>query len=169
MGRAASLAPGRYGPRHLPAVAAGGVVGAFSHKLWDSFTHSYSPGLWGWEWLATPVAGHLPLFRVLQYLSTVVGLAIVAGWAWRGLSRMDPVATPARLVLSAPVRRGVIWAAAGGALTGAAVWPVIYPPGSRAELVTRLGAGVVVGCCALLLLYAAMWQIRRVVAVFEGV
>lgn len=168
VGRAASLAPRAYGVRQLPAVIAGGVVGAFTHKLWDSFTHVYSQDIWGWEWLAAPAVGPLPTFRVLQYLSTVAGLAVVAWWAWRGLSRMEPVAPPERLILPTPVRRGVILAAAIATLMGAAVWPRIYPAFGRVETLTRMGAGVVVGCCLLLLLYAVMWQLRRVMAVFEG-
>ncbi|MEV7008069.1 DUF4184 family protein [Streptosporangium sp. NPDC051022] len=168
VGRAASLAPGGYGPRRLPAMVAGGVVGAFSHKLWDSFTHSYSQGVWGWEWLSAPAVGPLPVFRVLQYLSTVAGLAVVAWWARRGLSRMEPAATPERLALPGLVRRGVVLLTVASALMGAAVWPRIYPASSRIELITRMGAGVVVGCCAFLVVYAMMWQLKRVMAVFQG-
>ncbi len=167
-GRAASLAPEKYGLLRLPAVVAGGAVGALTHKLWDSFTHSYSQSVWGWEWLAAPAVGPLPTFRVLQYLSSVIGLAVVLWWSRRGLSRMEPVAVPERLTLSGPVRHGVILAAVAATLMGAAVWPRIYPASSRAELITRMGAGVVVGCCALLVVYAVMWQLRRVVAVFQG-
>ncbi|MFF5208983.1 DUF4184 family protein [Streptosporangium sp. NPDC000396] len=167
-GRAASLAPGRYGPRRLPTVIAGGVVGAFTHKLWDSFTHSYSQGVWGWEWLTAPVAGGLPAFRLLQYLSTVVGLAVVTWWAWRGLSRMEPMTVPERLKLPGHVRHGVVLATAAATALGAAIWPMAFPAPTLAGTITRVGAGVVVGCCALLLVYALMWQLRQVMAVFEG-
>ncbi|GAA4234892.1 hypothetical protein FHR32_000998 [Streptosporangium album] len=168
-GRVASLAPGRYGVRHLPAVVAGGIVGACTHKLWDSFTHHYSQGIWGWEWLAAPAVGPLPMFRLLQYLSTVAGLAVVAWWAWRGLSRMEPVAAPERLTLPAGVRRGVILSTLAATALGAVIWPIAFPATGWAQTITRVGAGVVAGCCALLLLYALMWQLRRVMAVFEGV
>ncbi|MFC7593366.1 DUF4184 family protein [Nonomuraea antimicrobica] len=43
-GRAALLAPERL--RLLP-MAAGAVVGAATHVLWDSFTHSTGPAEWG--------------------------------------------------------------------------------------------------------------------------
>ncbi|MFJ2031646.1 DUF4184 family protein [Streptosporangium sp. NPDC087985] len=168
-GRVASLAPGRYGVRRLPAVVAGAVVGACTHKLWDSFTHHYSQGIWGWEWLAAPAVGPLPMFRLLQYLSTVIGLAIVALWAWYGLSRMEPVAAPERLALPAGVRYGVLLATVAATALGAAIWPIAFPATGWAQTITRMGAGVVGGCCALLLLYALMWQLRRVMAVFEGV
>ncbi|MEU4535262.1 DUF4184 family protein [Streptosporangium sp. NPDC023825] len=167
-GRAASLTPGMYGLRRLPAVIAGGVVGALTHKLWDSFTHSYSSALWGWSWLDVRVAGVISLFRLLQYTSTVVGLAVVLWWAWRGLAGMEPRPVPERLLLPAGERAAVLLATAVSIPLGAVAWAVAFPSGGNAELVTRLGAGVVVGCSAMLLVYALIWQLRRVMAVFEG-
>ncbi|MEV4376851.1 DUF4184 family protein [Streptosporangium sp. NPDC049644] len=167
-GRAAALTPGMYGVRRLPAVIAGGAVGALTHKLWDSFTHSYSSAMWGWSWLDTRVADVIPLFRLLQYTSTVVGLAVVLWWAWRGLSGMEPRPVPERLIISARGRMAVFLATALSVLLGAIAWPIAFPPRGMAELVTRLGAGVVVGCSAMLLVHALIWQLRRVVAVFEG-
>ncbi|MFF0575775.1 DUF4184 family protein [Streptosporangium saharense] len=165
-GRAASLAP-RYEIGLLPAVAAGGVVGSLTHLLWDSFTHHYGLQIWGWSWLATPLVGQIPAFRVLQYLSSVVGLTLVVWWSWRGLARMAPVAVPERLVLSTPVRLGVILAAVAATLGGAAVWPVLFPPRGGTELITRLGAGTLAGLGTLLVVYAVMWQLRKAVAVFQ--
>ncbi|WP_068926090.1 DUF4184 family protein [Planobispora rosea] len=167
-GRAASLAPGRYGLRRLPAVLVGGAAGAFTHMAWDSFTHSYSSALWGWQWLDTRVAGLVPLFRVLQYASTIVGLAVVVAWLRRGLNRMEPRPVPDRLVLSVRARRGVLAATAGSILLWAVLWPAIFPPDSRAAVLTRMGAGVVVGCCLGLLVHAVIWRLRRGVAGFDS-
>ncbi|MFF5112920.1 DUF4184 family protein [Streptosporangium sp. NPDC000509] len=167
-GRAAALTPGMYGLRRLPAVVAGGIVGAFTHKLWDSFTHSYSSALWGWSWLDVRVAGVISLFRLLQYTSTVVGLAVVLWWAWRGLSAMEPRPVPERLLLPTGERAAVLLATAVSIPLGAVAWALTFPSDTRAELVTRLGAGAVVGCSAMLLVYALIWQLRRVMAVFEG-
>jgi hypothetical protein len=157
-GRAAALAPGRYGVRRIPAVVAGGVAGAFTHLFWDSFTHSYSSAIWGWAWLDVRVAGLVPVFRVLQYASTAAGLAAVLWWAWRGLSRMEPRALPGHLALSRRARRGVLGATAAATALGGAVWPLLFPPSGWAETGTRVGAGVVVGCCTLLLGYATVWR-----------
>ncbi|MDP9849927.1 DUF4184 family protein [Streptosporangium lutulentum] len=168
-GRAASVGPGMYGLRQLPSVVAGGIVGALTHKFWDSFTHSYSSGVWGWDWLDGRVAGLLPLFRLLQYVSTVIGLAIMVWWAWRGLSRMEPQAPPERLVIPAGVRRRMLRITAVSIPLGAIAWPVVFSWEGTAELVTRLGAGVVVGCGLPLLAYTLIWQLRRAMAVFEGV
>ncbi|MGC5015367.1 DUF4184 family protein [Streptosporangium sp. DT93] len=167
-GRAAALTPGMYGIRRLPAVVAGGIVGALSHKVWDSFTHSYSAALWGWTWLDGRVGDVISVFRLLQYTSTVVGLALVVWWAWRGLAAMEPRPVPERLILPAGERAAVLVATAASILLGALAWTIAFPSGTRAELVTRIGAGVVVGCSAMLLVYALIWQLRRVMAVFEG-
>ncbi|MBG0832530.1 DUF4184 family protein [Planomonospora sp. ID67723] len=167
-GRAAALVPGRYGLRHLPGVLAGGALGAFTHMAWDSFTHSYSSALWGWSWLDARVAGLLPVFRVFQYVSTVVGLAVVLWWARRGLARMEFRAVPDRLALSRRARFGVLAATAVSTLAGTVIWPLVFPPDSRAAIVTRMGAGVVAGCFLGLLAYAVTWRLRQVMAVFEG-
>src|SRR5262245_32559772 len=75
------------------------VLGAATHVIWDSFTH------------ASPVVYALPplhevrveigpfnprLFKLLQYLSSVFGMVVLAIWAWR-LRRLPPIA-PARVV-----------------------------------------------------------------------
>nr|BFE82630.1 hypothetical protein GCM10020093_052310 [Planobispora longispora] len=45
---------------------------------------------------------------------------------------------------------------------------LLFPPDSRSAVLTRLGAGVMVGCCLGLLAYAVTWQLRRVMAGFES-
>lgn len=75
------------------------VLGAGTHVVWDLFTHS------------SPVVDALPplreirvevgpfsprLYRFLQYLSSVLGMAVLAVWAWR-LRRL-PLLPPARIV-----------------------------------------------------------------------
>jgi hypothetical protein len=64
----------------VPAV----VLGVWTHTAWDSCTHSY-----GWTVLHLPaLATQIPLggvrtielFRVLQHLSSIVGLLVLAWW-----------------------------------------------------------------------------------------
>ncbi|MGV9303344.1 DUF4184 family protein [Nonomuraea sp. NPDC004354] len=165
VGRAASLRPA---PRILPLVA-GAAAGAATHVFWDSFTHSYSSAIWGWTWLDHEVLGVVTVFRLLQYISSAVGLAFVTWWAWRGLSRMADVPPPEGLVLPERVRRAVLWAGVAGSVAGAVCWPLLNPPdGGLASLVTRLGAGTLVGSCLVLIVYAGIWQLRRLMAVFDG-
>ncbi|SEH02501.1 protein of unknown function [Nonomuraea solani] len=166
-GRAALLAPDRL--RLLPMIA-GAVLGAATHVLWDSFTHSTGPMEWG-AWLAVPVFGVIRLFRLLQYVSSVVGLGIVVWWGWRGLSRMAAAPVPERLRIAPRVRRTVMAAGAAGIVAGALLWPLVDEPSPALGLpsvITKTGAGTVIGLCLVLVSYAAVWQVRRRMAVSEG-
>ncbi len=81
-------------------VAASLLLGAASHLLWDSFTHST-----GWAVHAlSPLRAELhilerhplPVWSLLQYASSVVGLALLGYWARRWYAATDPAeATPA--------------------------------------------------------------------------
>ncbi|MEW9551282.1 DUF4184 family protein [Nonomuraea sp. NPDC050783] len=159
-GRAALLSPGRL---RLPSVLAGAVIGAATHVVWDSFTHSTGPVRWG-GWLSAEVFGVLPLFRFLQYTSSAIGLAVVVWWAWRGLARMAPAPVPERLAISARARAGVLAACAAGVVAGALLWPLVDEPSPALGLpsvITKTGAGTVVGLCLVLACYATLWQVRR--------
>ena len=167
-GRAATLLPPRL--RDLPAVVSGALIGAASHVLWDSFTHSTAPGEWG-SWLGVSVFGVLRLFRLLQYTSSVVGLAIVVWWAWRGLTRMSAATVPTRLRIHSALRRAVLVLCTVGTVAGAFLWPLVDEPNPRlgmASVVTKVGAGTLVGLCLVLTCYAVVWQVMRLVAVSEG-
>ncbi|MEV4893432.1 DUF4184 family protein [Nonomuraea sp. NPDC055795] len=158
-GRAATLKPSY---RLLPIVL-GALLGAATHVFWDSFTHSYSVDVWGWSFFDERVLGVTTVFRVLQYLSSAAGLAIVAWWAVRGLSRMAAVAVPDHLHTPQPVRRAVLWACAAGVVAGGALWPFLDHPdhGSLASLFTRIGAGTLIGLGLVLTAYSIVWQVRR--------
>ncbi|MFI6479129.1 DUF4184 family protein [Nonomuraea sp. NPDC050663] len=156
-GRAATLRPGF---RPLPVVF-GAMVGAFTHVFWDSFTHTYSLEIWGWTWLDHEVFGVIRVFRLLQYGSSVVGLAIVAWWAWRALNRMETAATPERLVLSRRARWTVLGSSAAGMVAGAFVWPMIDEPTpwlGLPSVLTKVGAGTLVGLMFVLVGYVALWH-----------
>lgn len=166
-GRAALVTPDRLRP--LP-IAVGAVIGAASHVLWDSFTHSTGPAEWG-AWLSVSVFGVITLFRLLQYTSSVIGLAVMVWWVWRGLSRMAPAAVPDRLRIAPRVRRAVMASASVGVVAGALLWPLVDEPNPAFGLpsvITKTGAGTVVGLCLVLTCYAAVWQVRRRMAVSEG-
>lgn len=163
-GRAALLAPDRL--RLVPMIV-GGVLGAATHVLWDSFTHSTGPAEWG-AWLSISVFGVIKLFRLLQYVSSAVGLAVVVWWAWRGLSGMEPAPVPERLRVSARTRRTVVAASCAGLVFGALFYPFISEPNPKfgiAAVITKMGAGTVIGLAVVLLCYAVVWQVRRRVAV----
>jgi hypothetical protein len=69
-------------PRLLGLAAAGVVLGATTHLIWDSFTHSHT---WATSALPTLRARHValggaPLYHLLQVASSVFGLAVLSMW-----------------------------------------------------------------------------------------
>jgi hypothetical protein len=71
----------------LALASAAVIVGAFTHVLWDSFTHRGTVTVQTFTALHA-VAFHyhgwrIRWFVVLQHLSTVVGMAILLFWTWR--------------------------------------------------------------------------------------
>jgi uncharacterized protein DUF4184 len=67
------------------AIAGSILAGIASHVLWDGFTHAHT---WMWDhfafmraWVRIPLLNHrLPLFSVLQYLSSVLGMLVLVIW-----------------------------------------------------------------------------------------
>lgn len=59
------------------------VLGAFTHVLWDSFTHRGTFVTDAIPFLLSPTPGFawLPIYHLLHALSSVVGLAILVRWA----------------------------------------------------------------------------------------
>jgi hypothetical protein len=106
-------------------VAAALLIGAGSHSLWDSFTHGHGWGVRHVPVLATPlhVEGRgVPLFKMLQHASTVLGLVVVTCWAIRWVRRQP---ASARTYQAGEASRAtrivallVVAAAAGALLNG---------------------------------------------------
>jgi hypothetical protein len=91
----AALAPLRRRPLEWLFAAPAIVVGVWTHLLWDSFTHSNGWMVHRVDALSVPVtiAGVTsPVYHVLQYVSSVFGLAVMVVWYWR---RPVPPAIPA--------------------------------------------------------------------------
>lgn len=97
----------------IPAI----VIGAWTHLLWDAFTH---PGTWlvrRVDALSAPISlfgmytGEVS--HVLQYVSSVVGLALIAYWYTLAAAQAPPEASAAaNRSASRPVVLGVVVAAA---------------------------------------------------------
>lgn len=71
------------------------LLGAWTHLLWDSFTHSEGWMVHRFAALSATVtigAYRGPVYHVLQYVSSALGLAVVAAWYWR---LPPPPASPA--------------------------------------------------------------------------
>jgi hypothetical protein len=69
--------------RTLPWVLASLALGVLTHVGWDAFTHGDGVVVQHVAWLREPVVGQAPVARVVQHVSTAVGLLVLAGWAWR--------------------------------------------------------------------------------------
>lgn len=71
------------------------LIGTATHILWDSFTHTFYWPYRHWSFLSdvlyVPVAGNMPMDKVLQYASSVFGLVFVAIWIWSWYRSTEPV------------------------------------------------------------------------------
>ncbi|WP_214412197.1 DUF4184 family protein [Sphaerisporangium fuscum] len=165
--------------RRFPTIVLGAAVGAATHVFWDSFTHSWGAEFWGWSWMTAPVFGWLTGFRLMQYASSVAGLAVVAWWAARALR--SPAAAPgtngargrggdggevSRPVLPVVVRRGVLAGTAVTACLASGLWTLVDPPNPAfgwAGVITKTGVGLLVGTCGALTVYVLLWQLARAI------
>lgn len=102
------------------------LIGVATHLVWDSITH-------GWvalnvTALREPLVGSLSAARVLQHVSSALGLAIIAWFVWRRRARLMPEhGTAARTRLL-----GAVAIASAAGLVGAAVtlvfrWEAVMP------------------------------------------
>jgi uncharacterized protein DUF4184 len=120
------------------------AVGAFSHVVWDAFTHAGAPGVRWFPVLAEPLAFGLPGFRVAQYASGVTGLLIIGVWILWWLRRAmpaeeEPAGLPTRWRVAMLV--GSAAAALAGGCYGALVWLPLNV--DRTDFHARLVGGVI--------------------------
>lgn len=110
------------GERDVGAAAAAVLLGAISHVVWDAFGHSRTAIRWMPGLLAPAFPTVLPgvaWYTVVQHGSTVVGTAVLCGWAWWWMRRQAPetLAYGRRSwVPAARVTVGFLGAALAGAL-----------------------------------------------------
>jgi hypothetical protein len=76
----------------------GVLLGAFTHAAWDAFTHENARGvrmLTVFDGVGLTIgANEFPWFRLLQHLSSVLGLLFVIGFVWRDVQRTTYVGPP---------------------------------------------------------------------------
>lgn len=152
--------------RDLPWAALAVILGALTHIIWDSFTHA---GRWGVEvvpWLHTEHLG-LPGYTWAQFVSGLLGLAVLAVWSLRRLADNAPDGDG---LGSTSSDRRVAWAlVAGGAVVGT-VFGLLRNDGSLESALYRgataggegLALGAVIAC--------VLWWVRaaRPAAVTTG-
>ena len=143
------------------------LAGAATHIVWDGFTHGF-----GWAVRLVPllrtrisVGGvDLPLFNILQHLSTITGGIVVLAWLWSELRAGTPRALmmPWRVAVFAAL--GTVMGAVG--VWNAARWGTASDYSSLQILVGRAAIGALLGLAMGLLAYAVMY--RLVVTVLTG-
>lgn len=66
------------------------VIGAMTHVLWDGFTHQHGFVVNYWPVLRESFGG-IPVYKVLQHGSTLLGLLVIGCWIYRQPCESPPV------------------------------------------------------------------------------
>jgi len=84
-----------WGWRRLLSIVLWIAVGIATHLVWDSFTHTHTWMTAHWSLLSQPVPvpfiHPMALTKLLQYLSTILGLLAVVAWLAAWYFRTSPV------------------------------------------------------------------------------
>jgi hypothetical protein len=88
------------------------VIGGATHIAWDEFTHRT---LWlyrHWAFLSIPydypLVGSQQMYKLLQYTSTLFGLAFVAVWIWHWYHVTSPVERQVEAPFTPGQRRSLV-------------------------------------------------------------
>lgn len=141
------------------------LLGACTHLVWDSFTHR---GSWAVEYfpflrlhLFTGGGFWMYLYTALQWISSIIGLALLARWSLRWV-RSTPLPRYGADVDRRRWRRPVLGAIVVVTLASgiAWTWPDVYPTVqlSTQELLIRASLGAVSGFGVALLVFALVWH-----------
>lgn len=149
--------------RRLLGVAISLLLGALTHIVWDAFTHAN-----GWGVAAVPLLNRelfpgVPLHKLAQHGSSVLGLAGIAGWLYKRRNR-DPLPSPPRFSAR---RKVAVWLSL---VCGSSLLALASSLG-RVPLTPQLdGFKLFVGVfvvtwismfCVLLSVYALLWHGRN--------
>ncbi|WP_199818822.1 DUF4184 family protein [Streptomyces sp. NRRL B-1347] len=91
--------------RHTVWLLVSALIGIASHMAWDSFTHGDGYLVTHVEPLRASAIGGLSVARLLQYTSTVIGLAALGRHLWRRRDRLRPRAGTDSVARLSPLTR----------------------------------------------------------------
>ena len=104
--RLAPQTPSRSGVGHWCAIIAALMIGTFTHIAWDAFTHRNSVIVNSFDWLRMPLnlpsGMAVPLYKILQHTSSVLGLICLAACLLHWLTRTP---MPAQQVSTSSARQ----------------------------------------------------------------
>jgi hypothetical protein len=146
--------------RDLVWIPVAAAAGAATHVAWDSFTHGRSVEIWGPR-MATEVFG-LPLFSLLQYLSTVLGLLGLVWWTARRLRALPPRPADGQRRLSPTMRTMTVLGIATCAVSGAVGWPAVHQAQGPQPTLFWAGVGLVTSSACAVTGYAGLFTAFRV-------
>jgi membrane-bound metal-dependent hydrolase YbcI (DUF457 family) len=96
-------------PARFAWLCASIVIGSFSHITWDAFTHEGGVVVNLWSGFSHNIGpGWFPVYRWLQYGSSVFGMAVLGVWAYRASQRPPQPGDVVEGDGQARVRDGVI-------------------------------------------------------------
>lgn len=143
--------------RELPWAAAGVLIGALTHIVWDSFTHTGRPGVDAVTWLAAGHAG-LPGSKWAQYLSGVLGAAVLVVWCVRRLRATPPAPDWGGASLRG---RLLAWGVVAAGLVLGAMVGVVTADGSIERMAFRAVTRGGLGAALAVVLVCLVWWARR--------
>ena len=163
--RIAPTAPLRVTPAGAVAVTVALVLGAATHVFWDTFTHAHRRGVDTFPQVfyadvGLPGGHEVPVYKLIQHGSSIVGLPLLALWMVWTLSRTKPGEPTADPTLAPAARHttwGVLLLLAGAAAVSVGLTADASLAWRLHHLATRGGAAVTAG----LLVYAAGWRLMR--------
>lgn len=158
------------GPVHWPLRSAQSVaavigslaIGAASHIAWDSFTHANTVIVNSFEIFRTlvPLGGYqIPLFKILQQLSSLVGFIVIAGFVAFWFKRTMPLRKSTGAMLTRQkllALAGVLLAAIAGGVAGLLVG---HSKSIEHGLFNFVVSGMAAAALAIIFL-CFVWQVR---------
>jgi hypothetical protein len=159
-----------WGPAQLALVVGSILAGEGTHILWDSFTHTTFWPYHHWRLLSEtvrlPIVGAVEYYNVLQYGSTVAGIAVLVIWVLHWYRTTKPDQRVPERTFSPKGKRLLLGLMTCIALTGALI-RVIVGVGTRhgpptAEMFLILAVVTAVSLLWLqLLIFGIVWAGRK--------
>lgn len=155
------------GPVHFGLIVLSILVGAATHLAWDSLTHKNTWPYRNWdilrEGVTLPFLGSLPIYKILQHGSTVLGIGVLSVWVILWYRKSQPSPEAAFQTLSQARKIGIVISATTLALVGAVVRAIVMVGFSPSNLIGKRTAGLIVVTAISLLwwqcvLYGVWWQ-----------
>jgi hypothetical protein len=138
------------------------MIGAFTHVLWDSFTHGDGYFVRHWSFLSASLTPAWEVNRVLQYVSSVGGVLAICVWLYFWWHRTNPGPIEPSQYLQTSGRYAVLGAVGLLAVASAVVMAARADREFGGETVLReVLTGLATGVILALTCYVVIWQVLR--------